>query len=103
MTAELFDDIDAALRDDIRRLGTQLGNTLVRQVGPDLLERVEQVRGIARGLRRDTDSGPELIEFLRDIDLVDAIGLVRAFTVYFQSRTSTRARRPAATALRTPS
>ncbi len=83
MNGQQFDNIDAALRDDIRRLGTQLGNTLVRQVGPHLLERVERVRTIARGLRRDTDSGPELIEFLRDIDVVDAIGLVRAFTVYF--------------------
>ncbi len=75
--------IDSALRNDIRRLGTQLGNALVRQHGPELLERVEQVRAMARGLRRDEESGAALAEMLDDVDVVEAIHLVRAFTVYF--------------------
>ena len=81
--ADELDQIDSALRNDIRRLGTQLGNALVRQHGPELLERVERVRAMARGLRRDEESGAALAEMLDDVDVVEAIYLVRAFTVYF--------------------
>ena len=82
-SADLLDQIDSALRNDIRRLGNQLGDALVRQHGPELLERVEQVRAMARGLRRDDASGAALAELLDDIDVIEAIQLVRAFTVYF--------------------
>ena len=75
--------MDIALRNDIRRLGTQLGAALVRQHGPQLLQRVEQVRTMARGLRRDEESGAALAEVLDDFEVVEAIHLVRAFTVYF--------------------
>ena len=83
MTDDL-DQLDAALRRDIRRLGTQLGDTLVRQVGPDLLEQVEQVRTLARALREGDDSvGEKLTDRLGNTDVVRAIELVRAFTTYF--------------------
>jgi phosphoenolpyruvate carboxylase len=82
--ADALNQIDAALRNDIRRLGTQLGDALVRQDGPALLERVEQVRTLARSLRRDDgDATAELAGILEDIPMIDAIRLVRAFTVYF--------------------
>jgi phosphoenolpyruvate carboxylase len=83
MNADHLDAIDAALRNDIRRLGAQLGDALVRQHDQDLLDRVEQVRTIARELRRDAESGAGLADLLADIEVVDAIQLVRAFTVYF--------------------
>ena len=83
MTDDL-DQLDAALRRDIRRLGAQLGDTLVRQVGPDLLDQVEQVRTLARALREGDDSvGEELTDSLGDTDVIRAIELVRAFTTYF--------------------
>ena len=82
-SADRLDQIDSALRNDIRRLGAQLGDALVRQHGSQLLDRVEQVRAIARGLRRDEESGAALAEVLDDVDVVEAIHLVRAFTVYF--------------------
>jgi phosphoenolpyruvate carboxylase len=77
---------DAALRADIRRLGNQLGNSLVRQHGETLLETVETVRRLARGLRKS--GGPdgttgELTRLLADADAEQAIRLVRAFTMYF--------------------
>ncbi|MEM9565061.1 MAG: phosphoenolpyruvate carboxylase [Actinomycetota bacterium] len=79
-----LDQLDHDLRNDIRRLGHQLGKALVRQQGPELLDRVEQVRVLARNLRRDDDhSSVELAELLDDVDVHDAIRLVRAFTVYF--------------------
>ena len=77
---------DAALRSDIRRLGRQLGNTLVRQHGQHLLDNVEQVRMLARRLRQKgdgTDISWELADLLGDADTDEAILLVRAFTVYF--------------------
>lgn len=76
-------ELDSDLRDDIRRLGAQLGDTLVRQAGPELLERVERVRQHARQLRRDDDTSAALADVLGNVDLVEAIQLVRAFTTYF--------------------
>ncbi len=78
-----LDELDAALRTDIRRLGTQLGEALVRQSGPQLLESVERVRASARDLRRDAHSGAPLTEILGDVDVAGAMDLVRAFTTYF--------------------
>jgi len=82
MNTEL-DQIDAALRSDIRRLGTQLGDALVRQHGPELLEQVESVRAMARSLRHDAEPGEGLVDVLSGVDVEEAIRLVRAFTVYF--------------------
>src|SRR5688500_15407833 len=70
-------DDHRALRADIRRLTTLLGDTLVRQEGPELLDLVERVRALARqdgGLDEDP---------LRDLDLPTAALLVRAFSTYF--------------------
>ena len=76
-------ELDSALRRDIRRLGSQLGEALSRQHGPELLERVEQVRGLARGLRRSDEDSSALAELLADVDVTHAGLLARAFTVYF--------------------
>ncbi|MFC7220453.1 phosphoenolpyruvate carboxylase [Streptomyces polyrhachis] len=66
-----------ALRADIRRLGDLLGETLVRQEGPELLDLVEQVRALTRS------DGEAAAELLSDIDLETAAKLVRAFSTYF--------------------
>lgn len=66
-----------ALRADIRRLTTLLGDTLVRQEGPELLELVERVRvGVRSEGRLDDDP-------LVGLDLATATRLVRAFSMYF--------------------
>ena len=66
---------DALLRSDVRRLGDLLGQSLVRQEGPELLELVEKVRKAVR------DSGEDaLLEKITDDQAVD---LVRAFSTYF--------------------
>ena len=46
---------DEALRADIRRLGTQLGQALTRQHGADLLDLVEQIRSLTKAHRQAGD------------------------------------------------
>jgi phosphoenolpyruvate carboxylase len=76
---------DQALRDDIRRLGRQLGHSIARQEGQPFLDLVEQVRILSRSLRRDGDqrAGLELAATLAHADLEQSMKLVRAFTTYF--------------------
>ena len=75
---------DADLRADIRRLGRQLGDTLVRQHGQELLHSVERVRTLSRRLRSaQVEVSHELAELLREVDLETALQLAKAFTVYF--------------------
>ncbi len=66
---------DASLRSDVRRLGDLLGQTLVRQEGPELLELVEAVRRAVR-----EGSGDQV---LAKISVEDSVQLVRAFSTYF--------------------
>ncbi len=71
---------DDALRADIRLLGTLLGETLVRQVGDDLLQLVERVRGLSR---QDGGHDAEMAAVLGSADLPTTIALARAFSSYF--------------------
>ena len=76
---------DVALRADIRRLGGQLGDSLVRQEGQELLDLVERVRSITRRVTDGDDaSGSRELDGLLDgldIDMLSTLG--RAFTAYF--------------------
>jgi phosphoenolpyruvate carboxylase len=71
------DGPDAALRADIRRLGTLLGQTLARQEGQPLLDLVEEVRALVR-----TDPGRAAAR-LSSLDVVTGTKLARAFSTYF--------------------
>jgi phosphoenolpyruvate carboxylase len=66
---------DAELRADVRKLGDLLGQTLVRQEGPELLALVESVRKAVR-----EGGGAEL---LANMSVDDSVQLVRAFSTYF--------------------
>ncbi len=88
--SDLRSDRDARLRTDIRLLGNLLGETLVRQEGPGLLELVERVRALTKrirdesGTRDDPDAAShELTALLNEIDLDTTIQLVRAFSAFF--------------------
>ncbi len=72
-----------ALRADIRRLSTLLGQTLAHHGGPTLLELVERVRRTSRAAVEtgdDTAIGKEL----SGLDAGTAVSLARAFSQYFQ-------------------
>src|SRR5690606_15180721 len=76
---------DRALRDDIRRLGHQLGDALTRQHGPRLLDLVEQVRSLTKQVRQEEDAAAaeQVTQLLGSLDLNETIQLMRAFTAYF--------------------
>jgi phosphoenolpyruvate carboxylase len=68
---------DAALRADIRRLGTLLGQTLAHQEGQALLDLVEEVRALVR-----TDAEAAAAR-LGAMDVSVATACARAFSMYF--------------------
>jgi len=76
---------DEDLRADIRRLGNQLGDALVRQHGPELLDLVEEVRALGKSSRRggSAEAAGQLDNRLADLEIDEVIPLVRAFTTYF--------------------
>jgi phosphoenolpyruvate carboxylase len=74
------EDVDTALRVDVRRLGDLLGETLVRQEGQALLELVEEVRRTTREAKAISDGA----KLLSNVDIETSITLARAFSNYFQ-------------------
>lgn len=66
---------DASLRSDVRALGELLGQSLVRQEGQPLLDLVEKVRAAVRAGHGEAE--------LKDVNVDQAVQLVRAFSTYF--------------------
>ncbi len=77
---------DAPLRADIHLLGDMLGETLKRLGGQRLFEIEESVRGLCKELRTSHSAATErrLKRLLHSLSLDEAIGVIRAFSVYFQ-------------------
>src|SRR4029077_4211527 len=65
------------LREDIRRLGDLLGESLLRQEGVQTFTLVEQIRAL---VREDPERAGELID---DLSLTQASTVARAFALYF--------------------
>jgi phosphoenolpyruvate carboxylase len=80
------DSEDASLRDDIHRLGDLLGETLRRLGGDKLFATEERVRVLCKAVR--ASDAPAIVRqlkaLLRALSLDQAIGVIRAFSVYFQ-------------------
>jgi len=73
-----------ALRADIRKLGSLLGDTLTRHGGPQLLELVELVRTRSRDAAGgDHVAAADLDELLAGVDSGTAAQLARAFATFF--------------------
>jgi phosphoenolpyruvate carboxylase len=76
----------AALRDDVHALGDLVGEVLLEQGGPSLLQLVESDRRLAIARRAgDASAGAELSAQLRGRPPAEAADLVRAFTTWFRS------------------
>jgi phosphoenolpyruvate carboxylase len=75
-------DTAAPLRRDVRLLGTILGDVLVEQEGPRLLEVVERIRRAAREARREgTVASADAVE---ELEPEEQALVLRAFGLYFQ-------------------
>ncbi|MGH9846638.1 MAG: phosphoenolpyruvate carboxylase, partial [Blastocatellia bacterium] len=84
--ADLNTSKDAPLSTDIHRLGDLLGETLRRLGGKRLFETEERVRTLCKQLRskHSPEVERELKRLLHSLDLDEAVGVIRAFAVYFQ-------------------
>lgn len=79
------------LRDDVRRLGFMLGETIARLEGDDVLALVEEIRAISKSIHRldpenrDTaeELGARLAEITARVDMKTAGKLIKAFLCYF--------------------
>jgi phosphoenolpyruvate carboxylase len=81
----MFEDKDQALRNDVRTLGTMVGNLIKEQGGDELFEFVENAR--RRSIRRREENekpGEELATLVENLDPDLALQVIRAFSTYFQ-------------------
>jgi phosphoenolpyruvate carboxylase len=81
----MFEDKDQALRDDVRTLGTMVGDLIREQGGEELFEFVEEAR--RRSIRRregNEKPGEELADLVEDLDPDFALQVIRSFSTYFQ-------------------
>ncbi|MDT7574009.1 MAG: phosphoenolpyruvate carboxylase, partial [Pseudonocardiales bacterium] len=72
-----------ALRADIRRLSTLLGQTIAHHGGPELLDLVEQVRRVSRA-SIETGDDTAITGVLSALDAGTSVWLARAFSQFFQ-------------------
>ncbi len=82
-----------SISDDVHLVGDELGATLRRLGSERLFERVEAMRLAARGARECADAGDEegaerrrcdLERIASELSAEEALGVARAFTLYFQ-------------------
>ncbi|MBA3906610.1 MAG: phosphoenolpyruvate carboxylase, partial [Pseudonocardiales bacterium] len=72
-----------ALRADIRRLSTLLGQTIAQFGGPEMLDLVEQVRRVSRS-SIETGDDTAITGVLSGLDAGTSVWLARAFSQFFQ-------------------
>ncbi len=80
-----FTDKEQPLRDDVRTLGTMVGDLIREQGGEELFEFVESAR--LRAIRRregNEKPGEELAALVHDLDPDFALSVIRSFSTYFQ-------------------
>jgi len=75
---------ERALGANVRLLGNLLGQVLVEQDGKGLLDLVERIRLLARGVRRGTRSPETLAAAVGELDVGTQGAVVRAFALFFQ-------------------
>ena len=72
----------APLRDDVRFLGTLLGDTVREQAGERIFDLVETARRTAFAVRRSEADRDEVAGLFTDVTSADAIPVIRAFSLF---------------------
>lgn len=76
-------DLHEALRDDVRMLGSSLGETIKSHLGDDIFRKIETVRLLAKEGRNEAQpEHEELLQALHDLSEDDVLPLSRAFTQF---------------------
>jgi phosphoenolpyruvate carboxylase len=76
-------DLHEALRDDVRMLGISLGETIKSHLGTEFLDKIENVRKLAKeGRGGDQSEHDALLKALNDLSEDDVLPLARAFTQF---------------------
>ncbi len=75
------EDLQAPLRDDIRLLGTLLGEVLKTQEGSALFDKIEQIRGLTKTYRQRQDDGvyQQILDIIQAASPAEMALLARAF------------------------
>jgi len=75
--------LEAPLRDDVRRLGKILGRAISEDRGEPFLQRIEEIRSLAKAARNGGSSDwQRLSQFLADIPADDMVDVARAFNQF---------------------
>ncbi|MFQ5983423.1 MAG: phosphoenolpyruvate carboxylase, partial [Woeseiaceae bacterium] len=80
-----FEDKDQALADDVRMLGTLVGELIKEQGGDELFDLVESAR--LRSIRRregNEKPGENLADLVKNLEPSLAMEVIRSFSTYFQ-------------------
>ncbi|MDH4109581.1 MAG: phosphoenolpyruvate carboxylase [Gammaproteobacteria bacterium] len=80
-----FEDKDQALRDDVRTLGSMVGELILEQCGEELFDFVEEAR-LRAIRRREGNERPDesLTELVRGRETIFANEVIRSFSTYFE-------------------
>lgn len=81
------DDHKKQLSSNIKMLGDLLGKTIIQQVGQDVFDLEERIRGLSKQWRSgdqaaNSELGQIVLEITGDLDLT--IAIIKAFSTYFQ-------------------
>ncbi len=76
--------LEQTLRDDIRFLGSILGDTIKEQEGPETFTLIENIRQLSVAVRRDADAqaSKKLDKILKGLSPDDAVKVIRAFSYF---------------------
>ena len=83
MTKASASHLEAPLREDVRNLGDLLGQVIAADRGADFLQKIEDIRTLAKAARSgDSSDWQRLSDFLSGISAEDTVDVARAFNQF---------------------